>query len=69
MTNIIIMLAFPVAESALEALLEGVGKMIDQGEVVKLAPRTTAQQTGNAISTMVNISFAEKYTRSGRLGD
>lgn len=34
-----------------------------------MAPRNTGRQTNEAIETMVYISFAEKYARSGRLDE
>lgn len=61
--------ALAVAQGAIWQVLEGLEREVDVREVERLAPRTTGRQANNAIETMVYISFAEKYGRSGRLSE
>lgn len=61
------MYSLAVAHQIVKRVIEEMEREIDVKEVERLAPRTTGRQTSNAIETMVFISFAEKYGRSGKL--
>lgn len=63
------MLAVAVVDRVLREVVEEVERVLDVREVEGLAPRNTGRQTKEAIETMVYISFAEKYGRSGRLDE
>jgi hypothetical protein len=47
-----------IAHSTIEQLLAGVEKEINLKEVLKMAPKVTAQSANSAIRTMVLVTFS-----------
>jgi hypothetical protein len=57
----------PIASSLIAHLLQLVDQQIDLLQISQLAPASTASQARHAITTMVFISFAERFQHAGRL--